>query len=714
MKKIYLAFLTILTAFTLSSFFVKVEALDTYNVTITSYFDSENQVPVTLTNQNYAAKITASSSLSSLENYSFQFWVLNGVVRKDLPLSHTFTVTGTMDIIGVFAPSTSDAILFMDSNGDLIETLYTSTGSVTPTVDTSSYTKPNFIVDTDNKWDKPLTGITESDTRVLQYKIDTSAEFNLTVVEGTKITTPNGTNGKYIFNNTVEVEANAPRTGEIFSHWLVNGQEVSRNSTYHIGVVADTTLTAVYVKSDVTLATSPLISIRDVLLRTSKKSYVAQMYIPEGHTLIDYGFLRSTTSNDNLAFSDTDRIRMEKYYGPTNEFLATFASEPKAIKAYMVTETSSGLVYTLSDQINYGFTGLGTLENPYQVATISQLQAINSNLTAAYELTADLDLTGYDYGGDSLGWTPIGDTLNRFTGSFNGNGHYIKGLMINRPTLDNVGLFGHIGVSDTSSPTTIKNIVLIDFNIIGQRGTGSVVGRVTGNAFTLIENVGAINGTVKGTGASGGLVGSNNSFTTTGAADRNPVINKGFSVGVLVYGEDQDSLRTYEKFGVLVGCSQKGTVRNSYSIGEVIIQNNTRTAERVGGLIGCNIYRGFLTDSYAASKVTAALAAPKGALIGRTDSQSGSYSPIEDAYYNSSINGTLPAIGEGTTAPGAILVGLTTSNMQGTAAQTNMTAFDWTNIWVTSSAYPILQGTARFMDFQKYAQGLITFEEISS
>lgn len=712
MKKIYLFILTLLTVFSISSSFVKVEALETYTVTITSYFDTDNQIPVTLTAQAYATTVSASSSLSSVEGYSFQFWVVNGVVRKDLPLNHQFIVTGTMDIIGVFAQSSEHAILFMDSNGDLIETVYTLTGSVSPTVDTDSYTKPNFVVDTVNPWDKPLTGITESDTRVLQYVIDTSAEFTLNVVEGVKITEANGTNGKYIYNTTVTVEPNTPRDGEKFSHWLVNGQEVSRNSSYNIAVVADTTLTAVYVKSDAVLETSPLISIRDVALRTSLKSYVAQMYIPEGHTLIDYGFLRSTTSYADLTFSDTVRVRMEKYYGPTNEFLATFTSDIWAIKAYVVTQFNSTLYYTYSEQINYGFSGSGTIENPYQLSSISDLESI-TDLSAAYELTTDLDFTDYNYGGDAAGWTPIGDDTIRFTGSFNGNDHYIKGLFIDRPTTDNVGLFGHIGVSDTSSPTTVKNIILIDFDITGQRGTGSVVGRVTGNANTLIENAGAINGVVRGTAATGGLVGSNNSFTTTGAADRNPVIKNSFSVGVLVYGEDRDSSRTYEKFGGLVGCSQKGTVRDSYSISEVIIED-TRVAERVGGLVGCNIYRGYLTDSYSASIITTTNATPKGVLIGRTDSYSGSYSPIEDAYWDNVINGALPGIGLGTPASGSIVLGLSTSSMQGTAAQTNMTAFDWTNTWITTTEYPILQGTNRFVDFQEYAQGLITWETISS
>lgn len=34
--------------------------------------------------------------------------------------------------------------------------------------------------------------------------------------------------------------------------------------------------------------------------------------------------------------------------------------------------------------------------------------------------------------------------------------------------------------------------------------------------------------------------------------------------------------------------------------------------------------------------------------------------------------------------------GLTTSEMQGSVAEENMTEFDWTEIWITTDGYPIL------------------------
>lgn len=715
MKKTFVLILGILTFFAFSSVFVKVEAADPlYDVTVISFFSSTNKPETVIEDKSYGSKLSVSGSLGTLEGYSFDFWVVNGIVRRDLALNHEFVITGNMEIMGVFSSSTESAVLFMDSNGKLIETVYTATNTVSPTVNVDGYTKPNFIVDTDNRWDKPLNNITESDTRVLQYKIDVNSEFSLNVVEGQVVTSPNGTEGKFKYNTPVTVSANTPRDGEKFSHWQLNGQKVSTNTTYSLSVVEDTTITAVYVLTTATLTTEPLVAIRDVALRSGNKSYVAQMYLPEGHTLIDYGFLRSTSEIVDLTFDDLYRVRVEKYYGPTKEYLGTFSTDIKSVKAYLVTEHNSTLYYSYSTQLNYGLAGAGTIENPFQVSSISDLNNIRNNLSAHYRLTANLDFTEYVYADPAQGWLPIGDNNIRFTGSFDGGGYYIKGLFINRPTTDNVGLFGHIGVSSTTGATTIKNIILLDVNITGNRGTGSLVGRVTGNSQTLIEYAGVIGGSVTGTGATGGLVGSNNSFTTTGAADRNPVISRSFAK-VNVYGVDNDpsrntTTRLYEKIGGLAGCSQKGTIRNSYSLSTV---NVTGAATRVGLMVGCNILRGSLFDAYAAGLVSAPNSTAVGALIGRTDSLGGN-DPVNRVYWNSSLNGSLPGIGDGSPISGAVAVGLATTSMQGSAAQTNMTAFDWTNTWQTSTGYPVLRGTQRFVDFQLYAQGLIAFNAISN
>ena len=72
-----------------------------------------------------------------------------------------------------------------------------------------------------------------------------------------------------------------------------------------------------------------------------------------------------------------------------------------------------------------------------------------------YELAADLDFAGSRWALDATtdgiadavaeGWEPIGFTGNRYLTTFEGNGHTITGLYINRPDTDFVGLFGLCG-----------------------------------------------------------------------------------------------------------------------------------------------------------------------------------------------------------------------------------------------------------------------------
>ena len=71
---------------------------------------------------------------------------------------------------------------------------------------------------------------------------------------------------------------------------------------------------------------------------------------------------------------------------------------------------------------------------------------------------ADIDLSSVE------NWEPIGNDSTKFTGIFDGNGHVIKNMTINRPDTNYVGLFGY-----TDSGSEIKNIglnVIIIQNIL--------------------------------------------------------------------------------------------------------------------------------------------------------------------------------------------------------------------------------------------------------
>jgi len=174
----------------------------------------------------------------------------------------------------------------------------------------------------------------------------------------------------------------------------------------------------------------------------------------------------------------------------------------------------------------------------------------------------------------NAGWVPIGGggTVGIFTGSFDGGGFTISALNINRPDTDNVGLFGHVGQG-----ATIENVKLSNVNIKGARGTGSLIGRVTGNENTLTFRCSSSGGTVVGDAAVGGLIGSHNSYDT-GNANRNlhPTLQESWAdVDVSWSRKDAAAL----KFGGLVGCNQKGKIYDSYALGDVTVDNDPQ----VGG-----------------------------------------------------------------------------------------------------------------------------------
>jgi len=123
-----------------------------------------------------------------------------------------------------------------------------------------------------------------------------------------------------------------------------------------------------------------------------------------------------------------------------------------------------------------------------------------------YILTQDLDASVTAIWNSSAGFKPIGtDYNNPFTGTFDGQGHVISGLVINRPTEGDMGLFGSVG-----SGGEIMNLGIEGGAVTGGGGhTGGLVGE----NFGMVTNCYAT-GAVTGSGDTGGLVGVNEGTVT--------------------------------------------------------------------------------------------------------------------------------------------------------------------------------------------------------
>lgn len=128
--------------------------------------------------------------------------------------------------------------------------------------------------------------------------------------------------------------------------------------------------------------------------------------------------------------------------------------------------------------------GSGTAEDPWQVATAEQLDAIRNDLTAHYVLTDDIDLSGYE------NWMPIGafQSLSdapedaeiphpdfAFTGTFDGAGHIISNLTVTCEAPMGAGLFGCASGTENGA-AFIGHFTLKDVNVTGFYLVGGAVG----------------------------------------------------------------------------------------------------------------------------------------------------------------------------------------------------------------------------------------------
>jgi hypothetical protein len=124
-------------------------------------------------------------------------------------------------------------------------------------------------------------------------------------------------------------------------------------------------------------------------------------------------------------------------------------------------------------------------------------------------LAADIDLRRYD------NWTPIGgwdiyaNTSIPFSGTFDGRGHVISNLTIDRPDAKDQGLFGYI------ERGKVKNLGLENVNIRGGTSVGALAGVVWFNSSVAdCYSTGTVSAVVSHAGGIAGVVIDNSSVTS--------------------------------------------------------------------------------------------------------------------------------------------------------------------------------------------------------
>jgi hypothetical protein len=138
------------------------------------------------------------------------------------------------------------------------------------------------------------------------------------------------------------------------------------------------------------------------------------------------------------------------------------------------------------------------------VRNTHQLQLMAMKPGSSYTLANDLNLTADLANSSSMwktgdGFSPIGSATTPFTGSFDGQGHTITGLTINRSSTDDVGLFGIVGTGGV-----VQNVRLVNAIVSGQNNVGGLAGFNKGTVSNSYAT-----GSVSGVSNVGGLVGKN-------------------------------------------------------------------------------------------------------------------------------------------------------------------------------------------------------------
>ena len=262
--------------------------------------------------------------------------------------------------------------------------------------------------------------------------------------------------------------------------------------------------------------------------------------------------------------------------------------------------------------------GNGEVDSPYIITTAEELKwfrdEVNRGRKNICAKIADnvevIDMSTVCHAADKsqnleeVSWEPIGNTTNKYMGTFDGNNKTITNLYINANQKYS-GLFGYTyistiknltfvnaNVTNTNSFTgilvgygyggTYQNIMTsISCEVYGDDGTGGIAGKLAGNAYNCVNYA-----TVQGKEQVGGLFSSyDSSKSITACANYGKVTASSLWVGGLVgyfnSGTIQDcanygDVKGSNRVGGMAGFVSSGKIQNVFSYGNVSATNSTQ------------------------------------------------------------------------------------------------------------------------------------------
>ena len=290
--------------------------------------------------------------------------------------------------------------------------------------------------------------------------------------------------------------------------------------------------------------------------------------------------------------------------------------------------------------------GNGEVDSPYIITTAEELKwfrdEVNRGRNNICAKIADnvevIDMSTVCHAADKsqnleeVSWEPIGNTTNKYMGTFDGNNKTITNLYINA-NQEYSGLFGYTFIS------TIKNLTFVNANVTntnsftgilvgygyggtyqnimtstscevnGGDGTGGIAGKLAGNAYNCVNYA-----TVQGKEQVGGLFSSyDSSKSITACANYGKVTASSQWVGGLVgyfnSGTIQDcanygDVKGTERVAGMAGYVYEGKIQNVFSYGNVSATNSTQYIGMAFGFSSSGATAGMVAY-YSGAKLTA-------------------------------------------------------------------------------------------------------------
>ena len=182
--------------------------------------------------------------------------------------------------------------------------------------------------------------------------------------------------------------------------------------------------------------------------------------------------------------------------------------------------------YTLTFVLNpQGFDGT--------IATVEDVEKFRENPAGNFKLTADIDMAGVEF-----------KPIQNFTGTLDGQGHFIRNVSYDNKDTDKAAFFATFGGE------FIKNVGFEGFNIIGNADVAAVVGETTANG--VISNVVVCNSYIQGRDHVASICGKINNDAT--------IVN--------CLANAQIYTRSYQAAGI-VGCGISGLIEKCVFSGTV-------------------------------------------------------------------------------------------------------------------------------------------------